>query len=74
MDASMDSQVVMKDNRKSYNENFDQMDKKDKLNISDLPSIDLDLMLSDFNWQASGDASALEARLISELQALEKVI
>lgn len=29
-------------------------------------------MLKDFNWQASGDASALEGRLVSELLALEK--
>ncbi|KAI8900951.1 exocyst complex component Sec3-domain-containing protein [Globomyces pollinis-pini] len=37
----------------------------------DLPTIDLDEILADFNWNASGDASALEARLITELQALE---
>jgi hypothetical protein len=74
MDAAMNVKQVMKDSRKSYNENFDQLEKKDKLNVSELPSINLDLMLSDFNWQASGDASALEARLICELQALEKVI
>eukprot|EP00842_Homolaphlyctis_polyrhiza_P003588 jgi/Hompol1/422/HPOL_000139-RA len=29
------------------------------------------MVLSDFDWQASGDAAALEARLVSELQALE---
>ncbi|OAJ37866.1 hypothetical protein BDEG_21838 [Batrachochytrium dendrobatidis JEL423] len=39
--------------------------------IETLPTIDLSLVLSDFNWQASGDAAALEARLFSELQALE---
>ena len=37
----------------------------------ELPCIDLDAMLHDFNWQASGDAAALEHRLISELSALE---
>ncbi|KAJ1332811.1 hypothetical protein BSLG_008440 [Batrachochytrium salamandrivorans] len=36
-----------------------------------LPDIDLGLVLSDFQWQAGGDAAALEARLVSELQALE---
>ncbi|KAI8903121.1 exocyst complex component Sec3-domain-containing protein [Gorgonomyces haynaldii] len=39
--------------------------------VEELPQIDLDLMLNDFNWQASGDAAALEERLITELQALE---
>ncbi|KAL2918232.1 hypothetical protein HK105_202159 [Polyrhizophydium stewartii] len=33
--------------------------------------IDLGLVLSDFEWQANGDAAALEERLLSELQALE---
>lgn len=44
-----------------------------ELAASYLPDIDLNLVLSDFDWQASGDASALEARLITELQALEAV-
>ncbi|KAJ3042939.1 Exocyst complex component 1 [Rhizophlyctis rosea] len=35
------------------------------------PLIDLDEVLEDFNWQASGNAADLEARLTSELQALE---
>lgn len=37
----------------------------------ELPSIDLDVILADFNWNAGGDAAALEASLITELQALE---
>ncbi|KAJ3364894.1 Exocyst complex component 1 [Kappamyces sp. JEL0680] len=37
----------------------------------ELPAVDLDLILNDFKWSASGDAAALEASLISELQALE---
>lgn len=36
--------------------------------------IDLGLVLSDFQWKASGDATALEARLLSELHALEAVL
>lgn len=40
----------------------------------ELPPVDLDLILSDFNWTASADASALEASLIAELQALEAVL
>ncbi|KAJ3080543.1 hypothetical protein HK102_002976 [Quaeritorhiza haematococci] len=36
-----------------------------------LPRIDLDEVLSDFNWQVGGDAADLEARLLSELQALD---
>ena len=39
----------------------------------ELPTVDLDLILQDFKWSASGDAAALEASLISELQALEAV-
>ena len=30
-------------------------------------------MLTDFNWKASGNAAALEKRLLGELQALEAV-
>ncbi|KAJ3320672.1 hypothetical protein HDV06_005080 [Boothiomyces sp. JEL0866] len=37
----------------------------------ELPHVDLDVILSDFNWNAKGDAAALEAKLVSELQALE---
>lgn len=62
----------IKDKHQSFMETFDEYDKKEKKNFDDLPWIDLDIMLNDFNWKASGDASALEARLISELQALEK--
>ena len=39
--------------------------------IDELPPIDLDVMLADFNWHAGGDAAALEGVLFSELQALE---
>ena len=39
----------------------------------ELPTVDLDVILKDFNWSASADAAALEASLISELQALEAV-
>ncbi|KAJ3295740.1 Exocyst complex component 1 [Borealophlyctis nickersoniae] len=35
------------------------------------PTVNLDEVLSDFNWHASGDAADLEARLLTELQALE---
>ncbi|KAI8851591.1 exocyst complex component Sec3-domain-containing protein [Chytridium lagenaria] len=34
-------------------------------------AIDLDEVLNDFSWRVSGDASDLEMRLVSELQALE---
>lgn len=30
-------------------------------------------MLTDFNWKESGNAAALEKRLLGELQALEAV-
>ncbi|KAJ3412241.1 hypothetical protein HDV05_001052 [Chytridiales sp. JEL 0842] len=33
--------------------------------------VDLDDLLSDFSWKANGDAADLEARLLTELQALE---
>ncbi|KAI8916885.1 exocyst complex component Sec3-domain-containing protein [Entophlyctis helioformis] len=46
-------------------------DKADEVHGLDTTAIDLGLVLSDFEWQASGDAAALEARLLSELQALE---
>jgi hypothetical protein len=41
---------------------------------TELPTVDLDVILKDFNWSASADAAALEASLITELQALEAVI
>ncbi|KAI8826808.1 exocyst complex component Sec3-domain-containing protein [Fimicolochytrium jonesii] len=37
----------------------------------DGPNIDLGEVLNDFDWEASGDAAALETRLVTELQALE---
>jgi hypothetical protein len=37
----------------------------------ELPIVDLDLILKDYDWQVSRDAEALEARLTSELLALE---
>ncbi|KAJ3276670.1 hypothetical protein HDV01_004203 [Terramyces sp. JEL0728] len=37
----------------------------------ELPHVDLDVILADFNWNAKGDAAALEAKLVTELQALE---
>jgi hypothetical protein len=40
---------------------------------AELPTVDLDVILKDFNWSASADAAALEASLITELQALEAV-
>jgi len=36
--------------------------------------INLGEVLSDFDWKVSGDSAALEARLYSELMALEAVI
>lgn len=39
----------------------------------ELLSLDLGVILNDFNWTASADAADLEASLISELQALEAV-
>ncbi|KAI9015084.1 exocyst complex component Sec3-domain-containing protein [Gaertneriomyces semiglobifer] len=39
--------------------------------VPEAPQVDLDEVLNDFNWQASRDAAALEARLLEELQALE---
>ncbi|KAJ3219492.1 Exocyst complex component 1 [Dinochytrium kinnereticum] len=44
---------------------------EDKSVPSNLDSIDLDEVLSDFSWRVSGDATDLELRLITELQALE---
>ncbi|TPX59726.1 hypothetical protein PhCBS80983_g02258 [Powellomyces hirtus] len=35
------------------------------------PAVNLDEVLTDFHWHASGDAAALEAKLLTELQALE---
>ncbi|KAJ3151312.1 Exocyst complex component 1 [Geranomyces variabilis] len=35
------------------------------------PAVNLDEVLETFNWHVSGDATALEARLLTELQALE---
>jgi hypothetical protein len=72
-DASKKARKQMKEKHQSFMEDFDDFEKKDKRTADELPWIDLDIMLNDFNWQASGDASALEARLITELQALEKV-
>ncbi|KAI9092400.1 exocyst complex component Sec3-domain-containing protein [Phlyctochytrium arcticum] len=37
----------------------------------DAPDVNLNEVLADFQWHAAGDATALEARLVSELQALE---
>ena len=51
---------------------YEQTALKEKT-VEDLPFIDLQEMLEYFQWQASGDASDLEVRFNSELQALEKV-
>ena len=37
------------------------------------PPINLDEVLSDFDWNVGADAAALEARLYDELLALEAV-
>ncbi|TPX63540.1 hypothetical protein SpCBS45565_g06534 [Spizellomyces sp. 'palustris'] len=53
-------------------EEEDVIEEQDPLPIEpEAPSLDMDEVLNDFNWEASGDAAALEARLISELHALE---
>ena len=39
-----------------------------------VPDLDLNQILSNFNWDASGDASALEKTLQEEVQALEAVM
>lgn len=38
-----------------------------------VPLMSVDEVLNDFQWDAGGDASALEKRLIDEIQALETV-
>lgn len=40
----------------------------------EMPMVDLDLILKDFNWSAGSDAAALEASLITELHGLEAVM
>ncbi len=37
------------------------------------PQMSVDEVLKDFQWDAGGDASALEKRLMDEIQALESV-
>lgn len=39
----------------------------------EIPFVDLEDILRDFNWHAGGDATELETSLIKELQALEAV-
>jgi hypothetical protein len=39
----------------------------------DTPLMSVDEVLKDFQWDAGGDASALEKRLMHEIQALESV-
>lgn len=48
------SQSIISENRQSFMTNFEQMEKNEKRTIDELPWIDLELMLSDYNWQASG--------------------
>ena len=45
--------------------------KKDEVKFT--PQVDIDQVLNNFNWQASGDASILEKRLQDEIMALEVV-
>jgi hypothetical protein len=40
---------------------------------SDQDDLNIDEVLTDYDWKAGGDASALEARLLNELAALEAV-
>ena len=39
-----------------------------------MPQVDIDQVLNNFNWQASGDATILEKSLQDEIVALEVVI
>ncbi|KAJ3254540.1 hypothetical protein HK103_007094 [Boothiomyces macroporosus] len=74
--AAIDAQGDATEEKGEYMEELEDeiIDDLDAQFEIELPHVDLDVILSDFNWNAKGDAAALEAKLVTELQALEAVI